>query len=200
MKIERKSSSTISIVGDEGPPARQPRLDFQEDDNIFHRTRVAQISTFVLGALASEAPSQSWHDAAATLDTWAVEYIDILKIPETERKARRDSYKARRWKGFFRSPIRTRSRRLAATCDNPADGQVHDSDDEEDDNDTPFTPTPNRTARQRVSQRKPAATRRGGRGGTNKNNANDQDEIEAMSTSRIEDRPYRICQGTVKSG
>ncbi|OBT67062.1 hypothetical protein VE03_04400 [Pseudogymnoascus sp. 23342-1-I1] len=70
-----------------------PRLDFQEDDeNRLHRTSVAQILAFVLGALAVKPPGQSWHDAAAGLDTWAVEYIDILKkIPETERKAPRSS-------------------------------------------------------------------------------------------------------------
>jgi hypothetical protein len=65
-----------------------PYLDFQKDDeNRFHRTSVAQISAFVLTTLAAEAPSQSWHNAAIGLDTWAVEYIDILKkIPETIRK------------------------------------------------------------------------------------------------------------------
>ncbi|KAH7418838.1 hypothetical protein BKA64DRAFT_565249 [Cadophora sp. MPI-SDFR-AT-0126] len=99
-----------------------PHLDFQEDDeNRFHRTSVAQISAFVLTALAAEAPGQSWHDVAAGLDTWAVEYIDILKkIPETIRKAPpQSSYKPGRWKGFSRSPIRTRSRRLAITCNSP---------------------------------------------------------------------------------
>lgn len=74
-----------------------PRLDFQDDDqNRFHRTSVAQIFAFFLNSLSAEAPSQAWHDSAATMDTWAVEYIDILKkIPETERKEPREtSYKA----------------------------------------------------------------------------------------------------------
>ena len=47
-----------------------PRFDFQENDNNrFHRTSVAQIFAFVLGALAAKAPGQSWHDAAAVLET-----------------------------------------------------------------------------------------------------------------------------------
>jgi hypothetical protein len=69
-----------------------PRLDFQDDDeDRFHRTSVAQIFVFFLNSLSTEAPSQVWHNTAATLDTWAVEYIDILKkIFETKRKELRD--------------------------------------------------------------------------------------------------------------
>ncbi|RFU25118.1 hypothetical protein B7463_g11219, partial [Scytalidium lignicola] len=155
-----------------------PRLDFQVDDeNRFHRTSVAQIFTFVLSALATEAPSQSWHDVAATLDTWAVEYIDILKnIPETDRKAPPDSaYKASRWKGFLRSPIRTRSRDV---CSNPEGDQVRDKSDDEVD--TPPSPTPKRaaTAQRRGRRKLTAASRRGAGLGRKKNDTNDKQETE----------------------
>lgn len=170
-----------------------PHLDFQEDDeNRFHRTSVAQISAFVLTALAAEAPGQLWHDAAAGLDTWAIEYIDILKkIPETIRKAPpQSSYKPGRWKEVSRSPIRTRSRRLAIACNNPTDVQVHDSGDEDDDNDTP-SPTPDRNARRRVGQGKPAAAQhREARSGPSKSNPSGQDEMQPTRTPRVENRPY----------
>ncbi len=169
-----------------------PRLDFQEDDeNRLHRTSVAQILAFVLGALAAEPPGQSWHDAAAGLETWAVEYIDILKkIPETERKAPRFSpYNASRWKGFNRSPIKTRSRLLAATCNKTVNDQAREKSDEDEDGDTP-TPTPNRTTRPRIGQKaKPEKRRRISRS-QSKNNSTGQDEAEEVSTIRIEDRPY----------
>lgn len=169
-----------------------PRLDFQEDDeNRFHRTSVAQISAFVLSALASEAPSQSWHDAGATLDTWAVEYIDILKnIPETERKSPREiSYKASRWKGFIGSPIRTRSRRLADACNKPVAEQVYESGNESDD-DNPPTPTPRRAAavprRGRGKPTQPQGARRSQR----KKDSSHPSAKEAGSTMKIEDRPF----------
>lgn len=42
-----------------------PHIDFQENDlNRLHRTSVAQMLAFVLGALVAELPGQSWHDAA----------------------------------------------------------------------------------------------------------------------------------------
>ncbi|KFY32082.1 hypothetical protein V493_00531, partial [Pseudogymnoascus sp. VKM F-4281 (FW-2241)] len=193
-----------------------PRLDFQEDDeNRLHRTSVAQILAFVLGAVAAELPGQSWHDAAAGLETWAVEYIDILKkIPETERKAPRSSpYNASRWKGFQRSPIKTRSRVLAATCSEPVSDQARDRSG--DDDDTPPTPTPNRTTRPRIGQgkakpEKPQTTSRQSKNRTtrprigqgkakpekpqrtsrqSKSNSTGQ-EVEEVSTTRIEDRPY----------
>ncbi|OBT59278.1 hypothetical protein VE04_00367 [Pseudogymnoascus sp. 24MN13] len=167
-----------------------PRLDFQEDDeNRLHRTSVAQILAFVLGALAAEPPGQSWHDAAAGLETWAVEYIDILKkIPETERKAPRSSpYNASRWKGFKRSPIKTRSRLLAATCSKPVNDQAREKSDEDDD--TPPTPTPNRTTRPRIGQGKAKPEKRQRTSRQSKSNSTGQ-EVEEISTTRIEDRPY----------
>ncbi|KAI8686560.1 Protein kinase domain-containing protein [Fusarium keratoplasticum] len=119
-----------------------PSLDVQDDDETrLHRTAVAQAFAFVLQAIRSPPPCQAWHDAAEHLDTWAVEYEDVLRsIPETDRKPRRETtYKAQRWKGFIRSPIRTRSR-----CLPPQDGaQQPSGDDSDDDDDESPSPTPN---------------------------------------------------------
>ncbi|KAF3768287.1 hypothetical protein M406DRAFT_272859, partial [Cryphonectria parasitica EP155] len=92
-----------------------PNLDVMDDDETrLHRTAVAQVFAFILQAVRASPPPESWHDEAARLGTWAVEYDDILRnIPETERKPkepRASPYKPQRWKGFKRSPIRTRSR------------------------------------------------------------------------------------------
>ncbi|KFY26001.1 hypothetical protein V491_01494 [Pseudogymnoascus sp. VKM F-3775] len=167
-----------------------PRLDFQDDDeNRLHRTGVAQILAFILIAHGAEPPGQSWHDAAAVLETWAVEYIDILKkIPETERKASRFSpYNASRWKGFKRSPIKTRSRVLAATCSKPVNDQPRERSDEDDD--TPPTPTPNRTTRPRIGQGKAKSGKQQRTSRQSKSNSTGQ-EVEEVSTIRIGDRPY----------
>ncbi|EXL67606.1 hypothetical protein FOPG_16285 [Fusarium oxysporum f. sp. conglutinans race 2 54008] len=121
-----------------------PSLDVQDDDETrLHRTAVAQAFAFVLQAIRSPPPCQAWHDAAEHLDTWAVEYEDVLRsIPATDRKPRRETpYKAQRWKGFVRSPIRTRSR-----CLPPQDGAQQPTDDSEDDDDDESpSPTPNPT-------------------------------------------------------
>ncbi|KAK2681990.1 hypothetical protein RAB80_003783 [Fusarium oxysporum f. sp. vasinfectum] len=102
-----------------------PSLDVQDDDETrLHRTAVAQAFAF-------------------HLETWAVEYEDVLRsIPATDRKPRRETpYKAQRWKGFVRSPIRTRSR-----CLPPPDGAQPPTDDSEDDDDDKSpSPTPNPT-------------------------------------------------------
>jgi hypothetical protein len=63
---------------------------------------------------------------------WEVEYVDISKkIPETVRKSPPSTpYKARRWKGFKRSPIRT-----CAYCQPPKNDIRKDDDNEGDDRD-----------------------------------------------------------------
>lgn len=170
-----------------------PRLDVQDgDENRLHRTSVAQVFAFVLNSLSTDEPSQSWHDMAATLDTWAVEYIDILKkIPETERKEPYEiSYKPSRWKGFVRSPIRTRSRRLADPCNGPVSGRAYESHSESDSNDTPPTPTPNRNGTgQRKERGQSTASQRGAR-----KNQRTKDESGSKKTAalahRIEERPF----------
>ncbi|KAH0441700.1 serine threonine protein kinase [Colletotrichum camelliae] len=122
---------------------RVPNLDVLDDEHRLHGTAVAQVFAFILQALRAEPPPLSWHDAAAALDTWAVEYDDVLRnIPETVRKgkeARPSPYKPQRWRGFKRSPIRTRSR-----C-KQSDGNARHRDDSGDDEEgTPPSPTPSR--------------------------------------------------------
>ena len=66
---------------------------------------------FTLQALAAEAPSQEWHDAAHDkLATWEVEYLDVLrKIPETLRKdPPASNYRPSHWK--LEPETRTQSR------------------------------------------------------------------------------------------
>lgn len=79
-----------------------PNQDVQADDELrLHRTAIGQVLAFTLQALAAEAPSQEWHDAAHDkLKTWEVEYLDVLrKIPETLRKdPRASNYRPSHWK------------------------------------------------------------------------------------------------------
>lgn len=81
-----------------------PNLDVTDDDeNRLQRTAVAQVFAFILQAVRAKPPPLSWHDAAAGLDTWAVEYDDVLsKIPQSVRKDKEcaSPYKPRRWRGF----------------------------------------------------------------------------------------------------
>ena len=93
-------------------PRCVPNLDVQDDDeNRLHYTAVAGCGSslrFRPSCCAIAADHTDWHDKADALDTWAVEYEDILRsIPETNRKTRRVTpFKAHRWRGgFVRSPI-----------------------------------------------------------------------------------------------
>ncbi|OHE90489.1 hypothetical protein CORC01_14217 [Colletotrichum orchidophilum] len=122
-----------------------PNLDVRdEDENRLHGTAVAQVFAFILRALRAELPPSSWHDAAAALGTWAVEYDDVLRnIPETVRKGkepRASPYKPQRWRGFKRSPIRTRSQ-----CKQPDSNTKHRDDSGDDEGETPPSPTPTRS-------------------------------------------------------
>ena len=91
-----------------------PRLDVDLNDAAcLHKTAVAEVIAFSLQALAAKPPPLGWHDDAAKLDTWEVEYVDILKnIPETIRKERETPlYKPSRSAALFaRSPIALRLR------------------------------------------------------------------------------------------
>jgi hypothetical protein len=158
-----------------------PNLDVLEDDeNRLHRTAVAQVFAFILQALRAAPPPLSWHDAAAGLDTWAVESDDVLsKIPASVRKEKEyaSPYKPQRWRGFKRSLIRTRS-----YCQQP-DTKLGSRDDDGDDGDVPPSPTPDRSTR---SVRKAAASstssgrgQRGRGGGQGK-----------ATQGSIHDRPY----------
>ncbi|KAF2453121.1 hypothetical protein BDY21DRAFT_357348 [Lineolata rhizophorae] len=120
-----------------------PNLDVLDDDETrLHRTAAAQVFAFVLQALRAAPPPMSWHDEAKSLDTWVVEFDDVLsKIPATVRKeARSTPYKAQRWQGFKRSPIRTRS-----YCQQLLGNVKHRGDD--DDEEGPPSPTPGRSTR-----------------------------------------------------
>ena len=108
-----------------------PKQDVMDDDeNRLHRTAAAQVFAFLVQALLATPPAESWHDDAEKLGRWVVEYEDILsKIPPSERKGkvpRASPYKPQRWKGFTRSPDRTRS-----SCQ-PLDTQPARSADEDD--------------------------------------------------------------------
>lgn len=116
-----------------------PSLDVKDNDkNRLHRTAVAQVYAFVLQAIRSPPPSQAWQDAAENLNTWSVEYKDMLRsIPITIRKKKRTTpYKAQYWKGFVCSPIRTRSRCL------PLENKTKQSSDEDNKDDDSPSPTP----------------------------------------------------------
>ncbi|KAI1823894.1 hypothetical protein F4861DRAFT_539495, partial [Xylaria intraflava] len=65
-----------------------PNMDVLEDDkDRLHHTFVAQVFAFVLLELRSPPPPLTWHDRAEDLDTWAVEFEDVLRgIPITDRQ------------------------------------------------------------------------------------------------------------------
>lgn len=161
-----------------------PNLDLPDDDDEtkLHRTAVAQVFAFVLQSLRAEPPPLSWHDAAAKqLDTWAVEYDDILsRIPETVRKAKPSPspYKPQHWRGFNRSPIKLRSRCQQTDLQANPKGDASSSDESA----PPPSPTLRRSTR---STRKAAAPTsdagktcaQRGRGGGGQG-------------GRIQDRPY----------
>ncbi|KAL2177078.1 uncharacterized protein P884DRAFT_259892 [Thermothelomyces heterothallicus CBS 202.75] len=169
-----------------------PNQDVLDDDeNRLHRTAIAQVFAFIIQALYTAQPSLSWYDAAANkLDTWAMEYDDILsKIPPSVRKekVRASLYKPQRWHGFTRSPIRTHS-----YCRQSNTKMISRNDEEEEG----ATPSPS-ADRQSRSQKKAAISGTGS--GTNrarddKKEAGQHDKKEASQgreiRQRIQDAPY----------
>ncbi|KAM4061551.1 kinase [Hirsutella rhossiliensis] len=161
-----------------------PNLDVMDDDDEtrLHRTAVAQVFAFILQALRAKPPSESWHDEAERLGTWAVEYDDILRnIPATERKRkepRASPYRPQRWKGFKRSPIRTRSR-----CQQPDPGV---GQPEEDDEPPSPTPNPSRTGGKAVPLR---GTGSGG-GGKQGQHRGKQQQSGPATKPDIQSRPF----------
>ncbi|AEO55539.1 hypothetical protein MYCTH_2299494 [Thermothelomyces thermophilus ATCC 42464] len=160
-----------------------PNQDVLDDDeNRLHRTAVAQVFAFIIQALHTAPPSLSWYDAAKKLDTWAMEYDDILsKIPLTVRKekVRASPYKPQRWRGFTRSPIRTRS-----YCRQSNTEMISRNDDDEEG--APPSPSAHRQTR---SQKKAATSGTGS--GTNrarddKKEAGQHDKTEAGQHDRKE--------------
>ncbi|PKS11157.1 hypothetical protein jhhlp_002918 [Lomentospora prolificans] len=161
-----------------------PSLDVKDDDETWlHRTAVAQVFAFILQALRATPPPQSWHDEAEKLDTWAVEYDDILKaIPATVRKSKKrvSLYKPQRWKGFTRSPIRTRSR---CHPSGTSVGRLEHDDDED-----PPSPTPNPGRSSKNAVLSAASGSRGG-GGQGARQGNQSDHSQATKPN-IQSRPF----------
>ncbi|KAH0430366.1 serine threonine protein kinase [Colletotrichum camelliae] len=167
---------------------RVPNLDVQDDDeNRLHGTAVAQVFAFILQALRAEPPPPSWHDAAAALDIWAVEYDDVLRnIPETVRKGkepRASPYKPQRWRGFKRSPIRTRSR-----C-KQSDSKAKHPDDSGDDDGTPPSPTPTRSVHDNNNKTITTSTRVGSARKQSKYGKDGQ-QYDQTKQQNIKDRPF----------
>ncbi|KAM0271972.1 hypothetical protein ACHAQH_008858 [Verticillium albo-atrum] len=164
-----------------------PNLDVLDDDeNRLHRTAVAQVFAFILRALRATPPPLSWHDKAAGLDTWAVEYDDVLRtIPETVRKGkepRASPYKPQRWRGFERSPIRTRSR-----CRPPDENADSLGDDDNDNAEAPPSPTPNRPVRSKDKGNMSTATSSARDPGQRSKGDRRQDQTTQKT---IQDRPF----------
>ncbi|KAJ6437118.1 LOW QUALITY PROTEIN: Major facilitator superfamily domain, general substrate transporter [Purpureocillium lavendulum] len=161
-----------------------PNLDVMDDDETrLHRTAVAQVFAFILQTLRTRPPPESWHDEAERLDTWAVEYDDVLRnIPATERnrkEPRASPYKPQRWTDFKRSPIRTRSRcqRADANIGRPAD-------DDED----PPSPTPNSA---RPGGKVAPSTGTGSRGGGKRGRRlGDRREQSRATKPNVQSRPF----------
>ncbi|KND88577.1 hypothetical protein TOPH_06755 [Tolypocladium ophioglossoides CBS 100239] len=106
--------------------------------------RLLHKSAFILQAIQSPPPSQAWHSAAENLDIWSVEHEDVLRHPGDMRKEKRVTlYKPQRWKGFVRSPTRTRSRCLPLESGTP-----QPSNDGNDDHESP-SPTLDRVGRRK---------------------------------------------------
>ena len=162
-----------------------PNQDVMDDDETrLHRTAVAQVFAFILQALRARPPPQMWHDAAETLGIWTVEYDDILRhVPPSERKRkepRASPYRPQRWKGFKRSPIRTRSR-----CQQPGTNVEQPKEDDED----PPSPTPNpsRTSGKLLpSMSKSSSSKSGNQG----RRSGRQQERGVVKKSDIQDQPF----------
>ncbi|KJZ70625.1 hypothetical protein HIM_09980 [Hirsutella minnesotensis 3608] len=158
-----------------------PNQDVMYDEETrLHRTAVAQVFAFILQALRARPPPETWHDEAETLGTWAVEYDDILRnIPASERKRkepRASPYRPQRWKGFKRSPIRTRS-----GCHPPGSTIGQPKDDDED----PPSPTPNLS---RTGGKTSAAGSRGG--GKHGRHRGKQQQSGPATKPDIQSRPF----------
>ncbi|EKG09444.1 hypothetical protein MPH_13515 [Macrophomina phaseolina MS6] len=191
-----------------------PGVDAQKDDEYgVQRTAVAQISAFVLRALAAPPPPQEWQRIARrSLDTWVVEYIDVLKkIPETERKKTREtfSYQPSRWIASSGSRVKTRSQCLP--IDDQAGAQRDDDDDDAGDGDgwghsMAPSPTPQRKTRSQTGQG--SSRRRQGekRSAAGKGTSRAATTAAAKPTTpkpRLEDRPYcthECLLGLVRGG
>ncbi|KAI1195303.1 hypothetical protein F5X97DRAFT_247716 [Nemania serpens] len=182
-----------------------PNVDVLEDDeDRLHHTAVAQIFAFVLQALCSPAPPQTWHDRAESLDTWAVEFEDVLRsIPETHRKSPKKSppYKTQRWRRFERSPIKIRSRRRPG--DRSPRCQGEDDGDGENDLPSPFATQSLHSSTKATavqSAKRDCCGAGGGRGGIGDTT---KGQTQITTRVRIQDRPFctqKCLLGLVNGG
>ena len=111
-----------------------PKLDVMDDDEArLHRTAVAHVLTFIVQAIGAPPPPQSWFDGADRLDTWAVEYDDVLRdIPESVRKnktPRSSPHEPQRWEGIKRSQSPTHSTRSRPDDANSGGPEAEQDDD-----------------------------------------------------------------------
>lgn len=60
-------------------PVCNPQVLELDEPASLHKTAIARIVAFSLQAVAAKPPPQEWHDAAAKLDTWVVDYDEIVK-------------------------------------------------------------------------------------------------------------------------
>ncbi|KND87151.1 hypothetical protein TOPH_08191 [Tolypocladium ophioglossoides CBS 100239] len=149
-----------------------PKEDVQDDDETrLHQTAIAQVFAFMLQAIRAEPPTMDWYDGIPKLGIWEVEVDQMVKdipnkVREDGKKGREKdkSFKPPQWKGFMRSPIRTRSCKPQGTTAKPRDGGDDDDDDDEGTggNQDPGTPTP--TQRRQRGPNAASSSRRGGRG------------------------------------
>ncbi|RHZ44725.1 uncharacterized protein CDV56_101514 [Aspergillus thermomutatus] len=134
-----------------------PYQDVQAgEESRLHRTAVGQMLAFTLQALAAEAPSQEWHDAAyRNLSTWEVEYLNVLRdIPETIRKEPPSSnYRPSHWKPI----LKTHNTRSRARC-NPGISTPQGSPSEDSDSDN-GVPSPSTAPAARRSNRRKGSER-----------------------------------------
>ncbi|KAI8416581.1 hypothetical protein FOFC_02893 [Fusarium oxysporum] len=109
-----------------------PSLDVQGDPNgadetRFYCTAVAQVFAFVLRTVQASPTTQAWHQAAEELDTWVMEYDDVLK-----------EYTNHSTQGTAGNSTRSRCQPPTSEMQQP----YRDSSSSDDDDDSP-SPTPN---------------------------------------------------------
>ncbi|CAG7992562.1 hypothetical protein DTO013E5_10040 [Penicillium roqueforti] len=161
-----------------------PNQDVQADDELrLHRTAIGQVLAFTLQALAAEAPSQEWHDAAHDkLKTWEVEYLDVLrKIPETLRKdPRASNYRPSHWK----LEPKTHNTRSRARCKPDMSTPKHSSTEGSGSDEESHSPSIAAAARSRSSR---------GRGNNRQSTKESESTRAGKQTSRKDGqstRPY----------
>ncbi|KAL6789544.1 hypothetical protein GGI42DRAFT_365794 [Trichoderma sp. SZMC 28013] len=181
-----------------------PSRDVQDgDEDRLQFTAVARVYAFLLQAVSAAPPAESWYDEVEKLRQWDEEYDDVLsKIPlsDRKRKERRPTpYKPRRWKGFTRSPVQTRSRGSCKPSSTESMREEEDDSDDDDDGDgaTPTSPTTNASTKAEARARRAART-----GGSNSNGRKGQDARKngqrRRSTRQTHHRDQELAQGTIQ--